>query len=166
MFADVCGNWIEIAYGTSSGTVRVIVQHPETVGHGPQLFQTFTVHRYPVTKVVSYFCSCLSLKGLHLNVLWMMKFKICIQNKLWIDLYFFFYRLLCQRSCWSACAVSTITSAPGQSLDSGEWFQLSLAQLLFLLTKFSQLMKLIPTYIMQLPMIVVSVKWPNVWFRM
>lgn len=48
---NVCGNWIEIAYGTSSGTVRVIVQHPETVGHGPQLFQTFTVHRFPVTKV-------------------------------------------------------------------------------------------------------------------
>ena len=48
---NVCGNWIEIAYGTSSGTVRVIVQHPETVGHGPQLFQTFTVHRHPVTKV-------------------------------------------------------------------------------------------------------------------
>lgn len=54
MLTDVCGNWIEIAYGTSSGTVRVIVQHPETVGHGPQLFQTFTVHRFPVTKVV--FC--------------------------------------------------------------------------------------------------------------
>jgi hypothetical protein len=47
----LCGNWIEIAYGTSSGTVRVIVQHPETVGHGPQLFQTFTVHQSPVTKV-------------------------------------------------------------------------------------------------------------------
>jgi BTB/POZ domain-containing protein KCTD3 len=31
--------------------VRVIVQHPETVGHGPQLFQTFTVHQSPVTKV-------------------------------------------------------------------------------------------------------------------
>ena len=46
------GNWIEIAYGTSSGTVRVIVQHPETVGQGPQLFQTFTVHRSPVTKVM------------------------------------------------------------------------------------------------------------------
>merc|ERR1719385_665330 len=45
------GNWIEIAYGTLSGTVRVIVQHPETVGHGPQLFQTFTVHRSPVTRV-------------------------------------------------------------------------------------------------------------------
>lgn len=26
---SLCGNWIEIAYGTSSGTVRVIVQHPE-----------------------------------------------------------------------------------------------------------------------------------------
>ncbi|XP_053657969.1 SH3KBP1-binding protein 1 [Anopheles marshallii] len=45
------GNWIEIAYGTRSGSVRVIVQHPETVGHGPQLFQTFTVHQSPVTKV-------------------------------------------------------------------------------------------------------------------
>lgn len=49
---SLCGNWIEIAYGTSSGSVRVIVQHPETVGHGPQLFQTFTVHRSPVTKVM------------------------------------------------------------------------------------------------------------------
>ncbi|XP_066494701.1 SH3KBP1-binding protein 1 [Tiliqua scincoides] len=46
------GNWIEIAYGTSSGLVRVIVQHPETVGSGPQLFQTFAVHRSPVTKVM------------------------------------------------------------------------------------------------------------------
>lgn len=50
---DLSGNWIEIAYGTQSGMVRVIVQHPETVGHGhgPQLFQTYTVHRSPVTKV-------------------------------------------------------------------------------------------------------------------
>lgn len=46
------GNWIEIAYGTSSGAVRVIVQHPETVGSGPQLFQTFSVHRSPVTKMM------------------------------------------------------------------------------------------------------------------
>lgn len=46
------GNWIEIAYGTSSGNVRVIVQHPETVGHGPQLFQTFSVHRSSVIKVM------------------------------------------------------------------------------------------------------------------
>jgi hypothetical protein len=29
----------------------VIVQHPETVGHGPQLFQTFAVHQSPVIKV-------------------------------------------------------------------------------------------------------------------
>ncbi|KAK3926728.1 BTB/POZ domain-containing protein KCTD3 [Frankliniella fusca] len=49
---SLCGNWIEIAYGTSAGTVRVIVQHPETAGHGPQLFQTFTVHQSPVTKVM------------------------------------------------------------------------------------------------------------------
>jgi len=49
----LCGNWIEIAYGTKSGSVRVIVQHPETVGHGPQLFQTFTVHQSSVTKVRS-----------------------------------------------------------------------------------------------------------------
>ncbi|XP_014247230.1 BTB/POZ domain-containing protein KCTD3 isoform X2 [Cimex lectularius] len=48
---SLCGNWVEIAYGTSSGIVRVIVQHPETVGHSPQLFQTFTVHQSPVTKV-------------------------------------------------------------------------------------------------------------------
>lgn len=46
------GNWIEIAYGTSTGQVRVIVQHPETVGHGPQLFQTFSVHRGSVIKVM------------------------------------------------------------------------------------------------------------------
>ncbi|XP_053710235.1 SH3KBP1-binding protein 1 [Synchiropus splendidus] len=46
------GNWVEIAYGTSSGTVRVIVQHPETLGSGPQLFQTFSVHRSPVTKIM------------------------------------------------------------------------------------------------------------------
>ncbi|XP_077980981.1 BTB/POZ domain-containing protein KCTD3-like [Glandiceps talaboti] len=50
--SSLSGNWIEIAYGTSSGTVRVIVQHPETVGHGPQLLQTFTVHRSPVVKVM------------------------------------------------------------------------------------------------------------------
>ena len=30
---------IEIAYGTKSGTVRILVHHPETVGQGPSLFQ-------------------------------------------------------------------------------------------------------------------------------
>ncbi|RWS29117.1 hypothetical protein B4U80_01432 [Leptotrombidium deliense] len=46
------GNWIEIAYGTNGGTVRVLVQHPETVGHGPQLFQTFKVHLHGITNVM------------------------------------------------------------------------------------------------------------------
>ena len=46
-----CGNWIEIAYGTSSGAVRVIVHHPETVSSGPQLFQTFLVHRSSVNHI-------------------------------------------------------------------------------------------------------------------
>jgi len=45
------GNWIEIAYGTSAGSVRVIVHHPETVSSGPKLFQTFKVHRSSVKKV-------------------------------------------------------------------------------------------------------------------
>ncbi|CAH8434131.1 unnamed protein product [Schistosoma turkestanicum] len=45
-------NWMEIAYGTLSGRVCLIVQHPETVGYSPQLFQTFNVHRSMVTRVV------------------------------------------------------------------------------------------------------------------
>ncbi|RTG91390.1 uncharacterized protein DC041_0002699 [Schistosoma bovis] len=43
---------MEIAYGTLSGRVCLIVQHPETVGYSPQLFQTFNVHRSMVTRVV------------------------------------------------------------------------------------------------------------------
>ena len=31
--------------------MRIIVQHPETVRQGPQLFQTFTVHRSSIVKV-------------------------------------------------------------------------------------------------------------------
>uniref|UniRef100_A0A0N4ZK58 BTB domain-containing protein n=1 Tax=Parastrongyloides trichosuri TaxID=131310 RepID=A0A0N4ZK58_PARTI len=46
------GNWIEIAYGTQTGKIRVIVQHPETVGHGPQLFKTYTVHTESIIKVL------------------------------------------------------------------------------------------------------------------
>ncbi|CAH8834760.1 unnamed protein product [Trichobilharzia szidati] len=45
-------NWMEIAYGTLSGRVCLIVQHPEIVGYSPQLFQTFNVHRSMVTDVV------------------------------------------------------------------------------------------------------------------
>ncbi|CAG2104925.1 unnamed protein product, partial [Medioppia subpectinata] len=46
------GNWVEIAYGTKGGTVRVLVQHPETVGHGPQLFQTFKVHLNGIERIM------------------------------------------------------------------------------------------------------------------
>ena len=44
--------WIEIAYGTQYGSVKVIVQHPENVGQGPQVFDTFTIHTCPLSKVV------------------------------------------------------------------------------------------------------------------
>jgi hypothetical protein len=40
---------MEIAYGTASGTVRVLIQHPETVGQAPLLYQTYTVHRNPIS---------------------------------------------------------------------------------------------------------------------
>ena len=33
------GNWVEIAYGTEKGKVRIITEHPETLGQSPQLFQ-------------------------------------------------------------------------------------------------------------------------------
>jgi hypothetical protein len=46
------GNSIEMAYGTKGGTVRVLIQHPETVGHGPQLFQTFKVHLGSISGVM------------------------------------------------------------------------------------------------------------------
>ena len=45
------GNSIEIAYGTSTGLVRLIVQYPETVGQGPQLYQTFSMHTSPIVDI-------------------------------------------------------------------------------------------------------------------
>ena len=44
--------WIEIAYGTRSGAVKLIVQHPENVGQAPQIFESFSVHTCPLSKVV------------------------------------------------------------------------------------------------------------------
>lgn len=76
-FIGLCGNWIEIAYGTRGGSVRVIVQHPETVGHGPQLFQTFTVHQSPITKVrlsPRYFC-------LKVTILILISFQVSLSEK-------------------------------------------------------------------------------------
>ena len=46
------GNSIEIAYGCSNGLVRLIVQYPETVGQGPQLYQTFTMHTSPIVDIL------------------------------------------------------------------------------------------------------------------
>lgn len=47
--SDKC---FEIAYGTTHGTVRVIIQHPETVGQPPLLFQTYSVHSSPIKRVM------------------------------------------------------------------------------------------------------------------
>ncbi|XP_015786942.1 BTB/POZ domain-containing protein KCTD3-like [Tetranychus urticae] len=46
------GNWVEIAYGTADGTVRVLIQHPETGGHGPVLFLTFKVHLHGISSIM------------------------------------------------------------------------------------------------------------------
>lgn len=74
------GNWIEIAYGTSSGAVRVIVQHPETVGSGPQLFQTFSVHRSPVSKIMlseKHLISGTGVHSAHAFLLLSFQFNLC-----------------------------------------------------------------------------------------
>ena len=52
LFSALSGKYIEIAYWTISGAVQVILQHPELVMQGPQLFQTFTVHTSCITKVM------------------------------------------------------------------------------------------------------------------
>ncbi|XP_072023843.1 BTB/POZ domain-containing protein KCTD3-like isoform X2 [Amphiura filiformis] len=49
--AGLSGNWIEIAYGTSSGRYESSSSIRDR-GQGPQLFQTFSVHRNPITKVM------------------------------------------------------------------------------------------------------------------
>ena len=45
-------NWMEVAYGTKAGTVRVVVRHPENIGQAPQIFQSYTVHTSPIMRVV------------------------------------------------------------------------------------------------------------------
>ena len=45
------GRWLEVAYGTSSGKIRIVVQHPENFGHGLQIVQTLTVHTSQVSTV-------------------------------------------------------------------------------------------------------------------
>ncbi|KAH7646127.1 hypothetical protein HUG17_1665 [Dermatophagoides farinae] len=43
---------IEIAYGTKSGTVHILVQNPETQFQEPQLFRTIRVHLSPIWKIM------------------------------------------------------------------------------------------------------------------
>ena len=45
-------NWMEVAYGTQSGRVVVVVRHPENIGHAPQVFQSYHVHTCPILRVV------------------------------------------------------------------------------------------------------------------
>lgn len=45
-------NWMEVAYGTQAGSVRVVVRHPENIGQAPQLFQSYNVHTCPILRVV------------------------------------------------------------------------------------------------------------------
>ena len=40
-----------MAYGTQGGAVKLIVRHPENIGHTPQLFQSYNVHSNAVSKV-------------------------------------------------------------------------------------------------------------------
>ena len=44
--------WMEVAYGTRGGGVRVIVRHPENIGQAPQLFQSYNIHSCAVSQVV------------------------------------------------------------------------------------------------------------------
>ncbi|KAJ3214778.1 SH3KBP1-binding protein 1 [Dinochytrium kinnereticum] len=43
--------FIELAYGSSDGTVRIVIEHPQSVGRSPMLFQTLAVHTKAVSKV-------------------------------------------------------------------------------------------------------------------
>ena len=87
VFVAVNGNWIEIVYGTASGAVCVIVQHPETLGQGPQLFQSFHVHRTPITRVM------LSEKYLISGTLYYMAIYVIILFIL--KAYFILFEMVC-----------------------------------------------------------------------
>ena len=45
-------NWMEVAYGTQAGSVRVVVRHPENIGQAPQIYQSYNVHTCPILRVV------------------------------------------------------------------------------------------------------------------
>ncbi|KAI8847125.1 hypothetical protein BC829DRAFT_434120 [Chytridium lagenaria] len=43
--------FVELAYGSQDGTVRIVIEHPQSVGRSPTLFQTLLVHTKSVVKV-------------------------------------------------------------------------------------------------------------------
>lgn len=49
--ASSIGRWLEVAYGTASGKIRIVVQHPENFGHGFQVVQTLTVHNCVISTI-------------------------------------------------------------------------------------------------------------------
>ncbi|XP_040566338.1 BTB/POZ domain-containing protein KCTD3 [Lepeophtheirus salmonis] len=46
------GNPCELAYGTSSGLIRIVVRYPHMNKYSSKLFLTLFAHRFPVTKVI------------------------------------------------------------------------------------------------------------------
>ena len=45
-------NFVELAYGTAAGHIRIVILHPQATGHAPTLFQTHTVHTTPICSVM------------------------------------------------------------------------------------------------------------------
>lgn len=76
------GKSIEIAYGTRNGTVRILVHHPETVGQGPQLFQTFKVHLSPIWRIKLYHDYLITVCGkLHVRTWKLARFRSLISTQ-------------------------------------------------------------------------------------
>ena len=53
-----CGEWIEIAYGTNRGMVRIIFQHPETVGQGKLTNLTVFNENFSFNNKLSIYSIC------------------------------------------------------------------------------------------------------------
>ena len=45
-------HFVELAYGTATGQIRLVILHPQSTGHTPVLFQTHSVHTAPVCSVM------------------------------------------------------------------------------------------------------------------
>lgn len=73
---------IEIAYGTRNGTVRILVHHPETVGQGPQLYQTIQVHLNSISRIMLNQCYLITMcDKLHVRTWSIVRFRgLIIRN--------------------------------------------------------------------------------------